>query len=395
MRQNEYWIWMGVGVEKSRHSRAHASLRTRLSEQITRALRLPTGADRSPRCLACHDLDAPLGLRGRSAVVGDGVSCEACHGPSSGWIEPHAKPPARQGPAGSHPRNLELGMHDAKDPAKRAEKCMSCHVGTAERSVDHELIAAGHPDLEFELTAFTANMPPHWAGDRTPRGEVAFWATGQAVQLRERLSRLAGRARKGTWPEYAELNCTDCHHPLKRAAGSWRQGRAPTGRAPGSVSYNLSGYPVLHRLFLLVAPEAAMALKSDMDTLGMKMSRVNPDRAGVAATAARAARRVDAMVGSVKSATYDDALIHRLLVGISGDGESVTHQGHGSALQAAWALDVLVRALATSAEKAAEPDPRPLLKAILREMFRQLETVSDYDAPRLDQLFLRFNQSVR
>ncbi len=56
--------------------------------------------------------------------------------------------------------SLQMGMYDTKNLVKRAEKCLSCHVSDAERNADHELIAAGHPDLLFELDTFTALLPP-------------------------------------------------------------------------------------------------------------------------------------------------------------------------------------------------------------------------------------------
>ena len=36
-------------------------------------------------------------------------------------------------------------MYDTRDVTKRAEKCLTCHLGNDEKSVDHEMIAAGHP----------------------------------------------------------------------------------------------------------------------------------------------------------------------------------------------------------------------------------------------------------
>jgi len=71
------------------------------------------------------------------------------------------------------------------------------------------MLAAGHPDLYFELDSFSAVMPRHWKEqwDKDPWRGVRDWGEGQAVQLREALNRLAGRARGKVWPEYAELQC--------------------------------------------------------------------------------------------------------------------------------------------------------------------------------------------
>ncbi len=115
-------------------------------------------------------------------------------------------------------------MYDTRDLVKRSEKCLTCHLGTAEKQVDHEMIAAGHPDLTFELDSFSAAMPRHWKANRSDDTwiGVQVWAVGQAVQLRESLNRLSRRAGGPNWPEYAELDCFACHHCFDAPADSWR-----------------------------------------------------------------------------------------------------------------------------------------------------------------------------
>ncbi len=53
-------------------------------------------------------------------------------------------------------------MYDDRDLISRSQKCLTCHLGTSEKFVDHQMIAAGHPDLYFELASFSAVMPKHW-----------------------------------------------------------------------------------------------------------------------------------------------------------------------------------------------------------------------------------------
>ncbi|MES2390160.1 MAG: hypothetical protein V4555_00865, partial [Acidobacteriota bacterium] len=115
--------------------------------------------------------------------VADGVSCESCHGPASQWLGPHIQPTAL------HAKMVSLGLFDNKNLAHRAEKCLTCHLGAPGMTVDHELIAAGHPDLTFELDSFSAVEPPHWV-EKGADGHastdsligVKAWAVGQAVQ---------------------------------------------------------------------------------------------------------------------------------------------------------------------------------------------------------------------
>ena len=103
------------------------------------------------------------GIEGPKYQREDGVSCEACHGAAKIWLENHV--------GREYKDLLKEGMYDTVDLVKRAEKCVSCHVGDEgeRRNVDHELIAAGHPDLVFELDTFTSILPPHW---RLPKRRV-------------------------------------------------------------------------------------------------------------------------------------------------------------------------------------------------------------------------------
>src|SRR5580658_4801176 len=177
VEQNEYSTW----VVKDKHARAFAVLSNDVAKRITRLMGLKQ-PDTEPRCLACHALDVPEAQRARTFDMTDGVSCEACHGPASNWLGKHTEK------GWTHQQSVALGMKDLRDPANRAENCLTCHLGTKDKNVDHELIAAGHPDLVFELPSFTSAMPKHWkeAGEK-PNGTPAPWfevrelAAGQAV----------------------------------------------------------------------------------------------------------------------------------------------------------------------------------------------------------------------
>jgi hypothetical protein len=80
--------------------------------------------------------------------MSDGVACETCHGPAQRWIRTHVEPDA------THAKNIANGMYPTADDVQRARLCQSCHLGTAEKFVDHRMIAAGHPRLAFELDTF-------------------------------------------------------------------------------------------------------------------------------------------------------------------------------------------------------------------------------------------------
>src|SRR6202165_663401 len=143
--QNEYSTW----IIKDKHSRAYQALTGEVGERMDRILKLGAKAEESPKCLACHSLNTTPEQRGRPFEITEGVSCENCHGPASAWLGPHTTR------SWAHEKSVALGMQDTRDVIHRTEKCMECHLGTKNKFVDHEMIAAGHPDLYFELDSFS------------------------------------------------------------------------------------------------------------------------------------------------------------------------------------------------------------------------------------------------
>ena len=193
--QNEYSIW----ILKDKHSRAYHALTGEVGERMARILQLGTKAEEAPKCLVCHALYTTPEQRGRAFEISEGVTCENCHGPASAWLGPHS---TKSWP---HEKSVALGMQDTRDVIHRTEKCLECHLGTKNKFVDHEMIAAGHPDLYFELDSFSAVMPRHWKQPRESEPgkpvEDASWvgvrelSAGQAVQLRAALVRLTWRTK--------------------------------------------------------------------------------------------------------------------------------------------------------------------------------------------------------
>src|ERR1700728_2945031 len=239
--QNEYSIW----IVQDKHARAYNALTGAVGERMAGILGL-SKAETAPKCLACHALNPPAELRSRTFDLSEGVSCDSCHGPASGWLGPHTER------NWTHAQSAAVGMVDTRDIAKRTQKCLSCHLSSEEKFVDHEMIAAGHPDLFFELASFSAAMPRHWevpggAGETTgsePWDDGRELITGQAVELRESMVRLARRPKAKNWPEFSEMQCYACHHSLTQPEQSWRQARGYPGRRPGDPPWNAARYAV-------------------------------------------------------------------------------------------------------------------------------------------------------
>ncbi len=358
VQQNEYSIW----VVKDKHARAFSVLSNDVAKRISRLMDLKQ-PDMEPRCLGCHALNAKDTERAETfRDVSDGVSCESCHGPASGWLGRHTEKDWK------HEDSVKLGMKDLRDPANRAENCLRCHLGDKDNSVDHELIAAGHPDLVFELASYTAAMPKHWkeVGEKPkatpdPYFDVRELATGEAVQVKQQLLRVSRNTQGNFWPEYADLDCFACHHSLTTAENSWQQKRgypplpngAPatgglpaygTGRHPGNPPWNLSRYAILRQMMSELDPGSSRELEGNIDRLYGMISSLNPDKAQVMALANSTAGVIDRLLPNLKAATYDQARTLRLMKATVNNADYITRLGERPAEQAAMALQVLYAA---------------------------------------------------
>jgi len=341
------------------------------SVRIAKILGLQSAAT-APRCLACHSLNPETSERARMFDTSDGVSCESCHGAASNWLGPHT---TRDW---THQQSVDAGMKDLRDLTRRSEQCLSCHLGTADKKVDHELIAAGHPDLYFELASFSAVMPRHWKAkqDQDAWQEVRELATGQAVQLREHLARVQRNARTGVWPEYGELDCFACHHSLTSSKDSWQQERGYANRKPGNPPWNLSRFVVLRQIALEFDRAGAQQLQTSINNLYALVSTIGNDRNQVAAQAVQVQTLATQLEARVKAGTFDAALVRRLMKNISGDGEYISTQGERAAEQAAMAVDSLFVTYSKNASVANATQVR----AAIQGLFREVQNPSAYNA---------------
>ena len=372
--QNEYSIW----AVKDKHAKAYDALTGPIGERMGKILGLGK-SELASKCLACHALDVSAESRAKTFDLNEGVSCESCHGPASAWLGPHTTR------TWTHEQSVAAGMYDTRNLARRTEKCLTCHLGTQEKFVDHEMIAAGHPDLYFELDSFSAVMPRHWKTPResapgVPVGNDAWagvreWGTGQAVQLRASMERIEWRAKGKNWPEYSELQCFACHHSLTAPEQSWRQERGYAGRRPGDPPWNGSRYVVFRELAHQVDNDVASRLDDQVARLAKSLSQLSPDRDTVAATSAAAATLSNQLAARIETQAYDSAMTLRLLQRISDDADEISNEGERAAEQAAMALDSLFIAYAKTEKPANAADVR----AAINGLFQQLENPSNYN----------------
>ena len=246
----------------------------------------PPSPVQDARCLNCHaTVEQPLsGTVPVNYLHHDGVGCEACHGPARDWIGPHVTSDWKSLSATA---KAALGYQElGSSLTERARKCAECHVGGVGRDVNHDLIAAGHPRLDYEFSTFHTNYPRHWQPrtgntekpdpELSPTLTLDAWQAGRFAAAEACLTLLQDRTTaERPWPELAEYSCFSCHHNLEDR--SWYQQRRSTGR-PGWETWSLTPLRNSH------APEL-LPLTTALDSLSGLMNRPAPDRLLVAQSA--------------------------------------------------------------------------------------------------------------
>lgn len=239
---NEYRVW----TQEDRHSQAYRTLESAESKRMAARLGIPNAAA-AKVCLDCHADNVPAAKRGPKFQISDGVGCEACHGGGEKWIESHASGST------THKDNVARGLYPSEQPLARAQLCLSCHLGSKDRFAAHMIMGAGHPRLNFELEAFTANQPAHYVVDEDyvkRKGKIEganLWVTGQ-MESAQRMTALLQTTLfhpAGMFPELAFYDCHGCHHPMDR-------NRAPTQASAASVKPGTLRLQTQHLLMLQV-----------------------------------------------------------------------------------------------------------------------------------------------
>jgi len=171
---DEFWIW----EEEDPHAKSFEILSNDVSKSIASKLGIED-ASASEACLSCHAVTPPEGMRGPDFALEDGNSCESCHGPAEKWRQPHAEAgwtAAQRADLGADGLLSEWGLIDTSNVAYRAVTCANCHV-----NIEQEMVDAGHPPLEFELSGYNWYDGRHWDPKYGEMMDAKMWATGQAA----------------------------------------------------------------------------------------------------------------------------------------------------------------------------------------------------------------------
>ena len=338
--------------------------------------------------MSCHSTDSPPASKDPSLTplsLKDGIACESCHGPAEVWQDKHLDPAWRAKPAAAKAAD---GMTDLGTPQARARDCVRCHVGDRSRGMDmnHDLIAAGHPRLNFEFASYQAIYPKHWKEKpgRPADSEARSWAVGEAVTAKAVLRLLVDRATaskegaerkapapEAIWPEFSEYECFACHHGLTAPSPLQTPGHIQ-GR-PGQLPWATWPSTMLPELAAIAKVNDPSGPEAPWSKLKAEMARAVPDVDRVVDLGNRASKDLDALVEALEKAPIDAERVASLVKSLA----ARPAEGWDRATQQYLALSSLVRA-AKDLKVAVPPEVEEGLKASLK----RLDFPPRYDSPK-------------
>ena len=335
--QREYVVWK----ERDPHAKSFQTLQTPKAQRIARDLGY-SSATSARLCLDCHTLNLDQKHREETFNQAEGVTCEACHGPASSWIGVH------QTGLYFYQRNVDEGMYPTTNPTARAELCLSCHMGTSKKFVDHRMFVAGHPRLPFELgfyTWFSEATPGRHAGyshftvddDYLQRKPWPFgvkvWSIGQAVQMRKFVELMTDPevGQEGLFPEFAFFECHSCHN----ATLDGKQADSRTG-VPRINDANAYFVQLAARM---VDKRLAGQLRSDINRV---RAAAGGSWDGMRNAARQLKRNLDVLVRKLEARKFTDRDTRYALNQIAVAGRQGVFKGYYEAEQAVLAAGSLV-----------------------------------------------------
>lgn len=350
VRQNELITWQDSSSVAGAHSRAWRVLTEPRGQAIARKMGIGP-AQNAKECLGCHADPAPPGLRGARFQLSDGVGCESCHGGSSGWLASHRTV------GGTHAANVAAGLKPLENPKVRAGVCLDCHFGGSKpgQFVTHEIMAAGHPRVAFELDLFSS-LQQHWTVDadyvkrKSYAGGVKTWAVGQAMALDRALTLYSDPARgQGAFPELYFFDCHSCHRqisddPKARPAWQANPGRPIPG---GQPPFNDENMIMLSAAAKVAAPGLAARFDADSKAFHAALARNKAESVRAAARLAGTSRQLaDAFAARSFSRNETLAIVDAVLTGEI----ARRYTDYSGSAQAVMAADTLLNALVNSGQ---------------------------------------------
>jgi hypothetical protein len=388
--RNEHTTWLSDDP----HSRAYLTLIQKKSKDIV--WKLAGGkepqlqAHQDERCLACHTTPRPQAeLRHTEWMNQDGVGCESCHGPAEKWIGPHTTSDWKK--TDRDARFKDSRFVPLQLLPRRAGVCVQCHVGRRlqegplVQDVNHDLIAAGHPRLNFEFSAYMERMPAHWVEkgrNADPDfGALKVWV-GQLVSAKAALELHQGRAgdKEAPWPEFSEHDCYACHHTLADAA--WRRNQPLGANLPGMTGWGSWYFPMANALLsqkLGAGTDGGPGANGSLEDLCKAMSARFLDREEAQTAVKAGIDRLDRELAGLSNVVLDGATVEALIRALDGPKAWQTVRNWDHAAQRYLALETLLGAWKRL--DSGQAGKQTELERKLHELFEKLKFKDNRNSP--------------
>jgi hypothetical protein len=371
--QNEYVTWSHFDP----HARAYRALREEQGTQIAKRLGLKSATD-APECLACHTDTTPTANRGEKFQPADGIGCETCHGGAEHWLQSHDDTPTI-----THAANLESGMRALERPQVRAQLCVSCHVGDSSRFATHQMMAAGHPRLAFELDTYTELWRTSGGREHFRRDADYFARKGQFEPVQTWLAGLTAVTRReadlveqrlsmanGGFPDFALFNCYSCHRSMRVAAWERSEDEATP---PGSLRLH-DGHA---RTLLAVLDATDASLSAPLRTAISTLQTANGNPATIRAANQSLRDALEAIQRKSARRSWQRADLESALDALVAAARRGSFVDYAAAEQAAMGMVLLLAELDAGSSRTTE----------VEDMFRTLQDDAQFDGDRFARAF--------
>lgn len=372
VQQNEYLTWSNFDP----HARTYKVLFEERSLKMAQRLGYKN-AHQAPECLACHTDSVSAAKRGPRFQVSDGIGCEACHGGSENWVATHD-----DAPQVTHAVNLATGLRALERPDVRAEVCLDCHLGSPKRFASHQMMAAGHPRLAFELDTYTelwrtSGGREHYKVDgdypsRKGRYEpVIVWLTGLTAASRRTVDMIAWHVGgpTGGIPDFALYNCYSCHRTMQVSAGP--KGNYD-GLPPGTLRLQDGHVRALLAVLDATDTQTAAVLRQELSSLH---SSVGSDRSSLLRTTDSMGRSLWNIEARLPRTTWSKRALAGVFEAMTQAAKKGAFADYAAAEQAAMAMVLLLAELDATDARARQVD----------ELFGALEDDSRFDGSRFER----------
>ncbi|HEV7716835.1 MAG TPA: hypothetical protein VGO53_14655 [Steroidobacteraceae bacterium] len=269
-------------------------------------------------------------------------------------------------------------MRALERPDVRAQVCIGCHVGDTDRFATHQMMAAGHPRLAFELDTYTelwrtSGGREHFQQDAdylARKGSfepVQVWLAGltattrREADLAEQRLTLAG----GGFPDFALFNCYSCHRSMRVAA--WERPEDEL-TPPGTLRLHDGHARAL--LAVLDATDASLATPLKSAVSELQGANGNP---ATVRDANQALRRALAMIDRrTAQKAWNTRDLDASLDALISAAKRGSFTDYAAAEQAAMGMVLLLAGLDADGPRARE----------VEDMFRTLQDDAQFDGDR-------------